>query len=195
MQNNGVLQLFKRIGTPFAGFPVTLNGGSNSPVFLKKGSNLANTSLTLLSDDGQHLRVNLVGKILFEAQLPRLSVSTKFRMVPDLNQTRYLILRHDEDMLSVFSQEGNVLFELPQFLSKDFEAQYYILSAAEHLLVLHDKSKQLSYFYNLSGQIALPSPIQSGRPVTVLHSQREKSHTIFRIHNKSLLKMIYIAPQ
>ncbi len=112
---NGLLYLLNRRGEAYPGFPVELGQACENPLFVNIDNTFADSELTTVTESGEVISLNLEGTLLKREQLLRTSANTHFLLCPDRLEKDFVIVRQDEQRLSVLDKDGRVWFEQSYF--------------------------------------------------------------------------------
>ncbi|MDA0196698.1 MAG: DUF3352 domain-containing protein [Bacteroidetes bacterium] len=180
IQKNGIINLFARNGDMAKGFPIDLKGSTESPVYLKIGSNFDNSNLTTITTGGEIVSVSLGGKILRREQLYKPSKETQFFMLPDAQDQSYLFIRKDNNQLSVLDMKGQVIFEKNYLSSDNLQWQYYNFGGGKEIIIIIDKDQEFTYLYNRSGNLINYQPLESSFPMGLLYFARTDKMRLYK---------------
>ena len=178
-QDDGMLQMYKRIGTSYPNFPVRVGMSFAGRLYLKRGSSLSSSTFISLNPQGELLRTSLSGKIKQREPIYPVLNDATYRLIPSVTGNGYVAVAASNDQLVVLSSSGKVLFQKAISLSRDFSSQYYNLGATRSLLVFYDSRKRKAYFFALDGTEALPSPLSTSHKTALTYSRRSDSYTIY----------------
>ncbi|NQZ76093.1 MAG: hypothetical protein HRT61_08280, partial [Ekhidna sp.] len=93
LQENGIVNLYSRRGNPMRGFPFDVQKETTSNYFLRPSNSLANSSLTILSKDGELTELTLEGDVIRRDQLIKTSAEATFKLIPDTGGDSFIIVR------------------------------------------------------------------------------------------------------
>lgn len=180
LQTNGTLQALNRKGESYPGFPVKLKADIHNPLWVKTGQTAEDTSLVILTDTGQHVSLNLTGRVQRIEQLDYVDPTARFRLCPNhaTGHDAYVIMRKDEDKVAVLDEAGNLLFNL-QHQARHLRLQYYHFGGNYQFYVLTDIDKQLTFLYDYTGKPLHDTPWHNRNEVCLLFSETEKQLTIY----------------
>ena len=150
-QLDGKVHALNRKGKPYDGFPLSLSHSTN-PLYVEQGTSAASTFLTALSNDGEVVRFNLTGEITERQQLYRPGKNTRFRLLIDRARAgSWLIVRQDEQTLSVLDRKGETLFTRETEPGGKYQVQYYDFGAGLRLIALADLDQDQLQLFDLAG--------------------------------------------
>lgn len=190
--SNGELHLLSRRAINFPGFPIKLNEPVSSPYHLKQGSNFATTELTIVTDNGQLITINLKGKTINRTQLLKSEVNTHFQILNDISQKYYLITEGTSDRLSVLSSDATPLFEKDYLSEQSPFIQYYRLSSSQQYLVAGERKGEFIYIYDTDGRLITNRPLPGNNPLSMLYFEEENALQVY-LADQTELKQIRIS--
>lgn len=188
LQTNGTLQALNRKGQSYPGFPIDLQALVSNPLLVRKGKTADDTSLTILTEAGQHICLNLRGNIQETVQLDQSEGIARFTMCPNcVEGHQYIIIRHDMDKITVLNEARDVLFEL-QHQSKNLIVQYYNFGGSYQFYVLTNTDTQLTYLYDHTGKMLHDTPWNNSHKVSLVLSEADKQLQLYVGFETQLLK-------
>ncbi len=166
LQKNGMLNLLKRSGRQYPGFPIEVGGKTTSPVFINYGNSFGNTGITFIREDGLLYEINLKGEVLRQNQYFRPNPYARFQLVSSVNAKNYLIAVNTRNSIQVLNEEGEELinssFISPAALENNaYSVQYYTFSPGKALIIITDKVQSFSYLYSADGELIFNRPVAS----------------------------------
>jgi hypothetical protein len=182
LQENGVLHIFAMDGKEITGFPVDLGQRFSNPIHIEVGTGLAESVLTLLSDEGKLTSVNLKGKILREQQLYRPSGKAKFWLLTDKQGKERILAVSTGGYLQVMNPNGQKLFEDTFSHKSDrWDMQYFDLGRDVQIIAATNKIDSKTYLYDLRGR-EIGEPIQSNCPIDLRYEPETRQLLIYRTY-------------
>ena len=168
------------------GFP--FNTGQNLDInyHLSASNSLDNSSISLISKDGELIELNLEGDVMQRNQLLKTTPNTQFRLVPDRNEKSFLIVRSEGNKYDVLDETGNILFSKDYFTEADILIQYYEFGAGRDLIVFTDTFSETLYIYDKSGNLLTGNPLRSAHEVSILYSSANRSFQVFTSSGSNL---------
>lgn len=170
---NGEVTLLNRRGDDYNGFPVEVNSQLTAPLFIKTGNNFEESSLVLLTTNGELIELSFTGKLLRRDQLYKPAARTTFRIVPDVTGDTYLILRRTESSYEMLDADGNALFKKDYFTTRPLYTQYYQLGAGKEFIVFTDPGGTYLYLYDRNGNLLTGRPLTSSQPISIMQYENE----------------------
>ncbi len=176
MREDGNVLLMNRRGETLKHFPLDLDARLSGNYFLESGSSLATTYFVVVSRDGYRIKFNLEGKVQSRETLIKTSPESTFRMITDENSGMYVILRHDASHFTILNEN------LEEIIASDFgnntsNARLYNFGSGKIYVVLTDRNQDLSFVYDLKGNLLTPVPLESSALVVrPSRSERPKAY-------------------
>lgn len=173
-QPDGTLNYWLENGTQHPHFPVRIERRNDDepdirfagPAFLLPGQQMIHT----IADEGQLLRILPNGLIAKRTQLYRPVRQGVFRLLPDQEQTSYLLLRTTDTEVAVLNQQGERRFEVRALPSGRSTVRYHRLGAGVDLISV--QSGGFSTLYDLNGTVVGDRPIPGNFPVALQFDER-----------------------
>lgn len=167
---DGTVHALNRKGKDYDGFPLTLSKSTN-PLIIEPGTDPENTSLTVLTNQGEVTQFNLAGKVLEKKQLYRPSKNSLFRTSVDYTRPgSWLIVRQDEHSISVLDRKGDLLFTKEAEPDGRYQVQYYNFGAGLRLIAFTDLTKGRMQLFDLSGKKVGDKELASSFPASIIYS-------------------------
>ncbi|MEM9417195.1 MAG: hypothetical protein AAF963_02475 [Bacteroidota bacterium] len=171
LQTNGVLQVLNRRGQTYPGFPVDLKESVSNPLVVRQSAD--GTVLTVLTDDGKQMSIDLAGQIQETTQLNRTESTSRFIVCPNrASGDQYAIVRQDADKVAVMDAAMNLCFEVP-YTQKQLLVQYYNFGDQLQFYMLSNPEQQLTYLYDHKGQQLNPKPWPSDHTMSLIFSKEK----------------------
>ncbi len=179
LQENGKINVMNRRGEFIRGFPFDAKKSLHKNYFMHSSNSLANSSLTVISTDGELMEINLEGKVIKQDQLIKTSVDAVFGLIPDINENSFIIVRKEKNSYAVFDETGTLLFQKNHSLGETILIQYYQFGAGKDLIILTDKQNKLLYVYDKSGRLITDDSLNSEHEVSLIYSSKKTEFQIF----------------
>lgn len=191
LQENGRLNVMKRRGNMYKGFPVEFDAGFDSPMFVETGNDFSSTKLIAISKNGEIIKVNLNGKILERTQLYKPVKESTYRLVPDALNKDFIIVRQDYNALSFLDKKGDTIFEQNFITSGNLKVQYYNFSTYNKIFIVTDLEQEFSYIFNKEGELFNLEPLESSDQVALIYSSKRKEYTFYKVFDNSCYVISY----
>lgn len=165
VQANGKLTLLNRRGQAYPGFPVDLAGRTESDFLIENGLTPETTYVTIVTKDGEIIRVNLLGKTTERRQLYRTSGTNAFRLCAEPAGRDWVVARMDNRNVGILDQNGQLLWETARQSAELPQVQYYNFGAGLRLVALTDPTLKQTSIYDLNGHLIGGAPVPSSHPI------------------------------
>ncbi|WP_077921817.1 hypothetical protein [Spirosoma sp. 209] len=173
-QADGTLNYWRENGTQHPHFPVKVERQTEDepdvrfagPALIPPGQ----STLQTITDEGQLLTLLTNGTVTKRTQLYRPVRSGTFRLLPDEEQTNWLVLRSTDTEVAILDQKGERRFEVRALQSGRNSIRYHRLGAGVELVSI--KSGSFTTLYDLNGRIVGDRPIPSDFPVVLQFDER-----------------------
>ncbi len=182
--NDGTLHTLRSNGQSHSGFPLQFNEPLGEAFHLQAGSSAAESQLTFLTPRGEIIAVNLEGKILKRAFLPRLRETVSFRMeCSEGTQNTWVAVRQASEHISIIGREGNVLFTHAIYARSKPLVQYFDFGGSHAFVAITNTRWGGTTLYRLNGELLGEIPKNRyGIAASVLN---DYSLTVYHVlHNK-----------
>ncbi len=188
---NGLLYLLNRRGEAYPGFPVELGLACENPSFVKIDNTFTDSEISTVTESGEIISLNLQGTLLKREQLLRTSANAHFLLCPDRLEKDFIIVRQDEQRLSVLDETGRVWFEQSYFtpgaLSRnELSVQYYNFGTDNQVIAISDKVQEFTYLFDRRGKLFNNRPIESRGEVALLYSEASNKYQLYRVYENEL---------
>lgn len=191
LQQDGLLYLLNRRGEPYSGFPIDLGQSCRNPVFVEIGNSFTTTKLSTVTDQGELLSLNLTGELVLREQLLRTSSNTHFILCPDRLGKSFVLVRQDDQRLSVLDDQGEIWFEQSYFTPgglarAELAIQYYNFATDNQIIAITDKIQEFTYLFDQKGKLLNDRPIESTSEVGLLYSEANSQYRLYRVYDNEL---------
>ncbi len=144
------------------------------------------TGIHVVTDMGRLLRLNNNGLIAEAHELFRPVRSGPFRLLPDLNQTDYLVLGTTDTEASVLSQTGQFRFDVRTLKAGQTLLRYHRLGAGVAILSVKSGDYTTLFDLNANGRLIGDRPIPGRFPVTIQFDENTNQLYILTAVDKSV---------
>ena len=169
----GIVYGFTKRGEPLGGYPVNLKVRANGNWIIEKRDD--RDVITLVSDDGVLIQMDLTGKIVNKSNLVKSSAASRFSLAttPD---DHYVISRIDKNKIAVMDGRGNILFEKDNPGSTELFLTYFEGGRGRKLFAFTDPQQEFTYFFDEKGRSVFSRPLENQlKPVITF----DKSGTVY----------------
>ncbi|MCP4457069.1 MAG: DUF3352 domain-containing protein [Cytophagales bacterium] len=178
-KKKGVIDLLSRRGTPYSGFPLDLKSEIVEGYFTEATGSFGTSKMTTLTEDGELVRINFSGNIEHREQLFKPNANTTFRLIPDVLENTFIIVRKSDNLWEVLDGGGAKLFEKTYLKDANRIVQYYRFGGGRALTLVTDPVEGFLTIYEMDGKIMTQEPLQSSNPVSILYSENGNSYTLY----------------
>jgi hypothetical protein len=192
-QADGTLHFWQENGTELPHFPIRVERTKpDEPEVKFAGPALVTTGQTdtdihTVTDEGQLIALKQTGMIAKRSQLYRPVRNGVFQLLPDVDQTDWLLLRNTDTEIAILDQQGRRRFEVRALLPGQSNVRYHRLGAGIELISV--KSGNFTSLYYLNGKLACDRPIPSDFPVTLQFDER--TNELFALSNARQSVLLY----
>lgn len=178
LSNNGELHFFSRRGEAELGSPIKLGEGVDSDYILVERGSASDTRVVTITAEGEIVHTNLRGEIAYRNQLERPDRESKFKLVKDQKDDRYLFTIHGFNKVAVLNSDGKELFVLDIF-SENLTFQFFSFGADRNILVIVDRDQEFVYLYNLQGELLNSRPLGGTGTIDLRHAPAQNEYVIY----------------
>ena len=186
IQENGVINVLNRRGEFQRGFPFDTKQSLHKNYFVRSSNSPSNSSLTVISEGGELIEMNLEGDVIKRDQLIKTSPEATFQLIPDTGKDAFIIVRKEGDSYEVLDDTGNLLFQKNYLSQGPILIQYYQFGAGRDLIIFVDKSNRSLYIYDKSGNLITGSPLNSEHEVSLIYSGSKRAFQVFSTSGSNL---------
>ena len=180
MGSKGSIHFFSRRGEVEPGSPIQVNGELGSDYVLLERGTANETQLVTVTKVGEVVMVNLLGEITFRNQLLRPDLESRFYLIKDQKEGRYLYVVHEYGKITVLDSDYREVFSKP-LMAGDLQFQYFSFGADKDILVVIDPIQEFIFLYGLNGELLNPIPINGSNKVEIEFSESQNEYTIYAI--------------
>jgi uncharacterized protein YvpB len=178
MTENGNLHLFNRKGEVLFDTPVKLSSEISNPYLVIERGSARDAKLVTLSATGEVIQVNMKGELLYRNQLLKPDKESKFHLVPDQNQNRYLFVIKEYNKITVLNSNYTELFQI-NYLADDLEFQFFSFGADKNILVVVDPLQEFTFLYDLKGGLLSMKPLNGANKIDIRYLPTSNEYNIF----------------
>jgi hypothetical protein len=189
VSNGGSFHLFTRRGDYQAGFPVTLQPYSGE-YFLETGTDLVNSYIYIVSNDGSVTKQSLDGKTKTLENLLR-GVNSKFYLVrTNEGKSEFYFVRIDSDKIAVFNKTNQLVVEKQNPGSTSLRPSVIAGSKDKAIFSFFDEEQKMSYLFDQAGNSVTNRPLESTIPPLFAVDSKTKRIVIYSFYEN----MIEVTP-
>ena len=176
---NGEVHLLNRKGNPYAGFPMFFEAALGGDFNVVPGSNFSNSKLTVMTELGELISMNLKGNILTRNQFLKPETKTSFSLINDLSSRRFIIGQQTSEQLSLLTAEENLIFAKDYLEMQAVFTQYYFLGTSRQYIVVGEKGGEYIYIYDLNGKLVTGRPIKGNQPIGMIYFESADAQLLY----------------
>ncbi|MBC8110221.1 MAG: hypothetical protein H7Y04_04095 [Verrucomicrobia bacterium] len=185
LQQNGLVQVWNRKGQSVKGFPVKTDQRLQPDFFVQAGAGLAESLISVISDDGLILEINFNGEVANRKQMIKNSKEDIFRLCLEKNGKDWFIVRQSLKEITVLDESGNEKFEKPlENISLNTIVQYYDFGADTKIFVMTQPDLKKSFLFNGEGKV-IGEGFDNQAAVSVLYVSDLQKLLIYKTMNRT----------
>ena len=177
VRSNGIIELTNRRGDNYPGFPYRVNKRVNGDVRISLGPDFTRTTISVSTEDGLQLAIDLNGKVKSRSQLFKPSIESRFSLVEDAMGSDHITVRKDLFQTVFFNSSGKELFKTELILDKDDQISFYNFRN-ESEVYLVNKDGELFIFDN-AGKLKFETSIMTSHPIGLVYYQSRGEYELF----------------
>jgi hypothetical protein len=167
VQTNGKVHLLERRGFEMKNFPIDLKSNLEGGFFIRETNDLKSSSIHIITPTGELVEFSLEGKTINRKQIYKSDAETKFKILDDVSEESFLIVRSTGRKYEILNESTEVLFEKDYFTDAALILQYYKLGGGNNYVAFIDPSSKYLYLYNLTGKMMTSGPISAQTAITM----------------------------
>jgi len=181
VNKTGEIHMLNRRGEHQTGGSIQVGQGISNPYILQQRGRSSETQLITITDEGEVIRLNFKGEFTDRKQLLRPDRSSKFHLVKDQLDDRYLFIVHDYNRITVLNPETEVIFE-KNLSSETLDFQLFSFGGDRNILVVIDQVQEFIFLYNLKGELLNTRPISGKDRLDIRFSASRNEYSIYTIN-------------
>ncbi|PRY85326.1 hypothetical protein [Mongoliibacter ruber] len=178
LATNGELYFFSRRGEAELGSPIRLGNAVDSDYILVERGSARDTRVVTITSDGEIVHTNLRGEVAFRNQLERPDRESKFNLVKDQKDDRYLFTVHEFNKVTALNPDGKELFVVDIF-SENLTFQLFSFGADRNIFVVVDRDQEFIFLYNLKGELLNSRPLGGTGTIDLRHVASQNEYVIY----------------
>ena len=186
LSERGVINVLNRRGNARRGFPVNLNSSVRNPVFINRGTNDENTTLSVLLDEGVIIDINLRGQTTKREHIYKATTNDQYKLAISSNKRSFVILRFDENSASILDQDGKELFQHVYAPSDEMGVKYYNFGNNNEIIIITDRLQEVTYLYDKNGNLMHHKPLNTGHDISLLYYENENMYRLYTTFENQL---------
>ncbi len=186
IEYSGTIHLLSRKGEELPGWPVTVGHRCHHQPLVRTSTTLANSSITILTEQGQVRTYSFEGQMVSQLQLLRASANTKFSMAIETKGQTYSLMAAEGDSILVYNPLG---VRVAKFAGPGYgqaAVQYYHFGAGNQVWAVRPPieatgGKGMVWLHTRSGLLGGGAALATDYPISMLYS--DASHAWFVLRN------------
>jgi hypothetical protein len=184
IREDGFAHLMNRRGESLKNFPLDLDARFAGDYYLESGNSTASTNFVVVSRDGFRIKFSLEGKMMSRESLIKTAPEASFKLICDENNKNYIITRQDSRRLSILDENLHEIFSSDFIGNNPVDVKLYNFGSGKEYVTLTDKSQDLSFVYDIKGNLLTSIPVESKS--IVIRPTRTEKPKVYAISGKSL---------
>jgi hypothetical protein len=176
----GELYFFNRRGESELGSPIRIGDGLDSDYILLERGSAKESRLVTVTKEGEVVQVNLQGELTYRNQLLRPDIESKFYLIKDQKEDRYLFVVHEYNKVTVMDTDYKTLFSIDIF-SGSLDFQFFSYGSDKNIFVIIDKEQEFIYLYNLEGSLLNTRPVNGDQKIELKYSGSQNEYSVYTI--------------
>lgn len=178
--SKGTINFFSRRGELEPGSPVHIKGELGSEYVLLERGTAKEAQLVTVTKEGEVVMVNLLGEITFRNQLFRPDRESRFYLVKDQKEGRYLFVVHEYNKITVLDSDFKEVFS-KLYMAGELHFQYFSFGSGKDIIVVVDPIQEFIFLYGLDGVLLNPIPINGSNKIEIEYSESQNEYIIYAI--------------
>ncbi|MFD2033236.1 hypothetical protein ACFSKL_00455 [Belliella marina] len=187
LDTDGSLYFFNRRGEKVLDSPINLGETQSSDYIIIQRGSASSSRLTTVTEKGEIVSVNFKGEVGYLHQLVRPDKDSKFFLIKDQKDDRFLYAVHEFNKVSVMNADYQELFSYNIF-SEELEFQFFSFGSDKNIFVVIDPIQEFTYLFNLNGELLNTLPISSKNKVEIKYSSSQNEYSIFAVSGNSFVE-------
>lgn len=204
LNKQGIVNLLKRNGEMYAGFPVSVGINLSANFFVQQNPDFQLTTIHVLTIEGEIIKLNLSGKVIGRESLERPNTQSIFKLLPDVaTESDYIFSRQDNTFLTIFNKNltplftknfsqdlienaatkedktANKIIKNNQITSEKL-VQYFNFGANTEIIAVTDPETQKVYLHYLNGDL-LCEPLESEQEISLFFNEIKNEYLIYTV--------------
>lgn len=186
---NGYVYAFDQQGSMYPGFPISVGARLQSGAFVETGPTLRRTRLTVVTQHGERVTFNLSGDVVSRSRVATWSRTSTFRIIPNQNQSSYVVAREEGGRLTLFEPTGKQVLTQSFVTSGTKPVQYFDFGNDRRIFVVTEPGPRKAYLYNSQGHLLGKEPFASSAPgVGLNYDANTNTYRLYRTLDHELLR-------
>ncbi len=191
VQKDGMVNVVTRNALIVNGFPLRFETRVEQPIFVQYGANAEETLVEMMSETGELIGFNLLGKVVRRDPLLRPENTSIFSFCISPNQKDWVAARQDSKLITVYDRTGNPLFEKEITEKGRILVQYFYFTPDIQVLSLTNwETKKVSFYYR-NGDPLLPQSLDNDQALSMRYDEVQEAFFVYKSY-KNKIEMVKI---
>lgn len=186
---NGELYLFNRRGELQTKSGIPIGAGFKQKLHFTNDSKSGMNQLVGVSTNGEIVRINFKGEVIYRNQLVKNDRDNEFLIIPSQDESDYVLISRQFTQVAVLDDSESVLFET-RASAEGLIYQYFNFGSNRKILVITDLIQNFCYLYDFQGNLLTTMPLESSGPIQITHQSSKGQYLIRTINGKKLTEYL-----
>lgn len=191
VQKDGMVNVVTRNALIVNGFPLRFETSIEQPVFVQYGADAEETLVEMMSETGELIGFNLLGKVVRRDPLLRPENTSIFSFCISPNQKDWVAARQDSKLITLYDRAGNPLFEKEITEKGKILVQYFYFTPDIQVISLTNwDTKKVSLHYR-NGDPLLPQSLDNDQALSMRYDEVQEAFFVYKSY-KNKIEMVKI---
>ena len=186
---NGELYLFNRRGELQTKSGIPIGEGFKQKLHFTNDSKSGMNQLVGISSNGEIVRINFNGEVIYRNQLVRNDRDNEFLVIPSQDELDYVFISRQFTQVAVLDASESILFET-RSSAEGLIYQYFNFGANRKILAITDLIQNFCYLYDFQGNLLTTMPLESSGQIQITHQSSKSQYLIRTINGKKLTEYL-----
>jgi hypothetical protein len=184
--SEGDIHLLNRRSNSFTGFPFKTNEFLSGDIYFNSASSFRTSTITTITENGNIQTIDLQGNVKAFDQLYKPEPETTFRLLQDVSQSSFIIVRQTENRVDFLNSNKELLFGKDYLKEDELFVQYYNINPSRQFIIIGNYNGQFIYIYDLSGRLITSRPLQGNQPISYLYQEKTDKESIYIVNDNEV---------
>lgn len=186
---NGELYLFNRRGELQTKSGIPIGDGFKQKLHFTNDSKSGMNQLIGISSNGEIVRINFNGEVIYRNQLVKNDRDNEFLVIPSQDESDYVLISRQFNQVAVLDPTESVLFET-RASAEGLIYQYFNFGTNRKILAITDLTQNFCYLYDFQGNLLTTMPLESSGPIQISHQSSKGQYLIRTINGKMFTEFL-----
>ncbi len=191
VQKDGMVNVVTRNALIVNGFPLRFETNVEQPIFIQYGADAEETLVEMMSETGELIGFNLLGKVVRRDPLLRPENTSIFSFCISPNQKDWVAARQDSQLMTVYDRAGNALFEKEITEKGRILVQYFYFTPDIQVLSLTNWETKKVNFYYRNGDPLLAQSLDNDQALSMRYDELQEAFFVYKSY-KNKIEMVKI---